>query len=162
MPDLQQGTGNQQLSERHCSAAVGRSGVPALASQGASCQLLISVCTSGTLQDSLPGEREQREPTELTAALQNKSRARRVHVRLFQRKHRAQRSRRWGQAQPGTATPEQPWKSRAARSGAAERGLEEFPGGGRHCPCKTASCTYTATAGAANKAAESLRAAALR
>lgn len=138
----------QQLSE------VGRSGVPALPASDFSVHL-------GHPAESLLGEREQRGPTELTAALQNKSRASRVHVRLFQRKHRAQRSRRWGQAQPGTATPEQPWKSRAARSRAAERGLEEFPGGGRHRPRKTASRTYTATAGAANKAAESLRAAAL-
>lgn len=57
-----------------------------------------------------------------------------------------------------------PLRSSAGRAKQSRHstGLEELLGRGRHCPCKTASRTYTAAARAANKAAESLRTAALR
>lgn len=82
---------------------------------------------------------------------------------------RAEQSLRWGehcrsgvkQAQLGTVLS--PLRSSPGRAKQSRHsgGLEELPGRGRHCPCKTASCTYTAAARAANKAAESLRTAAL-
>lgn len=82
---------------------------------------------------------------------------------------RAERSLRWGehrrsgakQAQLGTVLGPLRRSPGRAKQSRHSTGLEELSGRGRHCPRKTASCTYTAAARAANKAAESLRTAAL-
>lgn len=82
---------------------------------------------------------------------------------------RTEQSLRWGEHRCSGAKQAQlgmvlgPLRSSPGRAKQSRHstGLEELPGRGRHCPCKTASCTYTAAARAANKAAESLRTAAL-
>lgn len=142
-------------------------------------QLLISDCTSGAPRAApghLPGtspapsEPGRRMPAgaaraglpRLTAPLENKSRAKQVHFRLFYRSHhpawpcrvepalgRASLPRdEAGPAGHGPgSSPGQPWKSRAEQA--------ELLGRGRQCPRQTAaSRTYTAAARAANKAAE--------